>query len=525
MAAHSPSSPPTHPDDPIIPSCSYPAAIQGGNHVNTIDDDDDRDVAQKTSLRTSLLRRAERSHRRLPVLRKIPLPAIGIILLIAAVNVVVWVVAGIVLRFYPSLVSTAALSYSLGLRHALDADHISAIDLMTRRLLASGQKPVTVGTFFSLGHSTIVIITSIVVAATAAAVSSRFDRFSTVGGIIGSSVSSAFLILLGTMNAYILYRLIRQMQTVLRLQEGEEEEAWKIEGGGCLFAVLKKMFTLIDRPWKMYPLGVLFGLGFDTSSEIALLGISSIQAARGTSFWVILIFPALFTAGMCLLDTLDGALMLSLYIQPAANFLPTKADGSTSELITHDDDHHHNILTSDSRPGAPQPSRNPRDPVAFLYYSIVLTTLTVIVAIVIGVLQLLTLILNAAEPTGRFWDGVETAGEYYDVIGGSICGCFVVVGVLSVFLYRPWRRWVDRKYGRDGRRVLDEEERYRDADTDDDVCGGPGRVTTDAEPGRGGDVVQGTEAGVAGKDVARVAVKPAKDDRDHDQDESLILAG
>lgn len=137
---------------------------------------------------------------------------------------------------------------------------------MTRRLLASNQKPVTVGTFFSLGHSTwvdqprninisnlyanesrIVIITSIVVAATAAAVSSRFDSFSTVGGIIGTSVSAAFLILLGLMNAYILYKLYKQMQKVLNLPEGQEDEAWKVEGGGIMFSVLRKMFTLINR--------------------------------------------------------------------------------------------------------------------------------------------------------------------------------------------------------------------------------------------------------------------------------------
>jgi nickel/cobalt transporter (NiCoT) family protein len=135
---------------------------------------------------------------------------------------------------------------------------------MTRRLLATGQKPVTVGTFFSLGHSTyapyqsswcfllsnrnrIVIITSIVVAATAAAVSSKFDSFSTIGGIIGSSVSAAFLILLGIMNAYILYKLLKQMQKVYNLPEGQEDEAWKIEGGGILFSVLKKLFKLIDR--------------------------------------------------------------------------------------------------------------------------------------------------------------------------------------------------------------------------------------------------------------------------------------
>ncbi|KAF4218001.1 hypothetical protein CNMCM8980_005385 [Aspergillus fumigatiaffinis] len=385
----------------------------------------------------SLLRQAERSHRRLPGIRKIPLPAIAIILFVAFMNVVVWIAAAIVLRYYPSLVSNAVLAYTLGLRHAFDADHISAIDLMTRRLLATGQQPVTVGTFFSLGHSTIVIITSIVVAATAAAVSSRFDSFSTVGGIIGTSVSAAFLILLGLMNFYILYKLYMQMQKVLNLPEGHEDEAWKIEGGGVLFNVLKRMFKLINRPWKMYPLGVLFGLGFDTSSEIALLGISSVEAARGTDFWVILIFPILFTAGMCLLDTTDGALMLSLYIQPAANFLPPKRDSTSSEtpLILGED---HEI----------EPSQNHRDPVAFLYYSIVLTLLTVVVAIVIGVIQLLTLVLNVAKPTGRFWDGVQTAGDYYDVIGGGICGCFLIVGVLSVVLYKPWRRWIAKRHGK-----------------------------------------------------------------------------
>ncbi|KAL4867399.1 hypothetical protein BDV12DRAFT_186692 [Aspergillus spectabilis] len=360
----------------------------------------------------SLIRHAERSHSKLPGIRKVPLRSIAVIMLVAVVNVVVWVAVAVVL----------------------------AIDLMTRRLLATGQKPVTVGTFFSLGHSTIVIITSIVVAATAAAVSSRFDKFSTIGGIIGTSVSAAFLILLGIMNAYILYKLYKQMQKVLDLPEGREDEAWKIEGGGVLFSVLKRMFKLVDRPWKMYPLGVLFGLGFDTSSEIALLGISSIEAAKGTSFWVILIFPILFTAGMCLLDTTDGALMLALYIQPATNFLPPKRTSSNTSFQTP-------LMDPPNEPSPNYQQKNHRDPVAFLYYSIVLTTLTVIVAIIIGVIQLLTLILNVAEPTGRFWDGVQTAGDYYDVIGGGICGAFLVFGTLSVFVYNPWRRWVGKRHG------------------------------------------------------------------------------
>ncbi|OJJ50554.1 hypothetical protein ASPZODRAFT_56215 [Penicilliopsis zonata CBS 506.65] len=373
----------------------------------------------------SLLRHAQHSHRRIPGLKHIPLRALGIILLVALVNILVWIAAAVVL----------------------------AIDLMTRRLMATGQQPVTVGTFFSLGHSTIVIITSIVVAATAAAVSSRFGSFSTIGGIIGSSVSAVFLILLGCMNAYILYKLVKQMKKVLDLPEENADEAWKIEGGGLLFSILKRMFKLIDRPWKMYPLGVLFGLGFDTSSEIALLGISSIEAAKGTSFWAILIFPILFTAGMCLLDTTDGALMFSLYIQPGANFLPLeKLDSVVSTPATNQDNH---IATIDQDNGAAATSRNHRDPIAFLYYSIVLTTLTVIVAIIIGTIQLLTMIDSVAQPTGKFWDGVETAGDYYDVIGGGICGCFVVFGTASVVVYKPWRRWIARRYGQ--KQTADEE--------------------------------------------------------------------
>jgi high-affinity nickel-transport protein len=248
---------------------------------------------------------------------------------------------------------------------------------MTRRLIASGQRPVTVGMFFSLGHSTIVVITSLVVAGTAAAVSSKFDNFSRVGGIIGTSVSAAFLLLLGLMNVYILYKLIVQMKKLLASAPGTENEEFKIQGGGVLFTLFKRLFKMIDRPWKMYPLGVLFGLGFDTSSEIAILGISSIQAAKGTSMWLILIFPVLFTAGMCLLDTTDGALMMSLY---------------TSTQLA-------------------------RDPIAICYYSIVLTVITVIVATVIGVVQFLNLTLNVAQPHGRFWDGVEKLGESWDIVG------------------------------------------------------------------------------------------------------------
>ena len=248
------------------------------------------------------LRRPQWLLRLPPQVRFMSAPAVGIIALLLLVNLIVWAAVAIILRYHPALASTALLSYTLGLRHALDADHISAIDLMTRRLVATGSKPVTVGTWFSLGHSTIVVITCVVVAATSGALEKRFDGFREIGGIIGTSVSATVLILLGLGNAWILWKLVQRMRVILRSPSTEIEQVGPgldLEGGGILVRVFKKVFKFIDRPWKMYPLGVLFGLGFDTSSEIAVLAIASVHGAQGTSIWLILIFPVLFT-GMCL---------------------------------------------------------------------------------------------------------------------------------------------------------------------------------------------------------------------------------
>ncbi|KAH7162136.1 high-affinity nickel-transport protein-domain-containing protein [Dactylonectria estremocensis] len=346
-------------------------------------------------------------------LKGIPNNSLFMISLLVAVNAVIWAAVAVVLSFHPALISPAALSYVLGLRHALDADHISAIDLMTRRLIASGQRPATVGTFFSLGHSTIVIVTCIVVAATSGALRDRFDNFTRVGNIIGTSVSAVFLIILCLGNGWVLYKLVQRLKVVLaerqRLQDAGEyaevQDQFALEGGGFMARIFKGLFRVIDRPWKMYPLGVVFGLGFDTSSEIAILGIASIQAVQGTSIWLILIFPILFTAGMCLLDTTDGALMMALY---------------TSKAFA-------------------------RDMVAILYYSIVLTGITVFVSAFIGIIQVLSLVQNVAEPEGSFWDGVSAIGDHFDIIGGSICGVFVVVGLGSIIAYKPWRRRAERR--------------------------------------------------------------------------------
>ncbi|KAL2213055.1 NicO-domain-containing protein [Sarocladium strictum] len=359
-------------------------------------------------------------YRRLTSLPKPPLPrnALLIITTLILVNVTIWFAVALpILHLHPKLVSPAVLSYTLGLRHALDADHIAAIDLTTRRLIAAGQKPATVGTWFSLGHSTIVIITCVVVAATSGALRERFDGFAKVGNIVGTSVSAAFLIILCIGNGWVLYKLVKQLQETLhedqRFAEHDENAAERMaagqlqaEGGGFMTRVLRKLFLAIDRPWKMYPLGVVFGLGFDTSSEIAILGIASIHAVQGTSIWLILIFPILFTAGMCLLDTTDGALMMALY---------------TSKAFS-------------------------RDMVAILYYSIVLTGITVLVSAFIGLVQLFSLIQNVAEPEGPFWDGISAIGDHFDIIGGCICGVFLLVGLGSILVYRPWRKRMDEQH-------------------------------------------------------------------------------
>lgn len=284
-------------------------------------------------------------------------------------------------------------------------------------------------------------ITSIVVAATAAGISKNFGSFGTIGGIIGSSVSAAFLLLLGLMNGYILYKLVIQLRLILAMPvgHGSSPAALRVEGGGPLFRILKRIFKLIDRPWKMYPLGVCFGLGFDTSSEIALLGISSIQASRGTSIWLIMVFPILFTAGMCLVDTIDGALMLAVYVAPmavSAKGWDEEVEGLVLETETREDGVENGEELQENRL---------KDPIMFLYYSIVLTSLTVMVALIIGTIQLLTMILNVTNATGRFWDGVQTAGDDYEIIGGSICASFIVVGGASVFCYKPWRRRVEER--------------------------------------------------------------------------------
>lgn len=238
---------------------------------------------------------------------------------LCAVNIVIWVVSVIVYKPYPSMLGTGALAYTLGLRHAVDAgklskiwekarhwltfgaivDHISAIDNVTRKLLNDNQHPVSVGLFFSLGHSTIVFIVCVIVAATANAVANGVENFSEIGGIIGTSISIAFLVLIATLNIIVLVGVLRTLRRVKR--EGvytELDIEDYLNNSGILGRFFRPVFRFVDASWKMYPLGLLFGLGFDTSTEITLLGITAVQGAHGMSMWLIILLPLLFASGM-----------------------------------------------------------------------------------------------------------------------------------------------------------------------------------------------------------------------------------
>ncbi|WWC69592.1 uncharacterized protein I206_103535 [Kwoniella pini CBS 10737] len=239
-------------------------------------------------------------------------------------NAICWIAAGICFRDADGLLGLALLAWTIGLRHGLDADHISAIDNATRQLVSLGQLPITCGLFFSLGHSTIVIVVNVAIAISVD-IYDKLDKVGSVGGIIGASVSSSFLFLIACINIYFLIITIRQRRAIKKRQElglpDEENEENKIYGGGCMVRIIRPVLKAVNKSWKMYPVGILFGFGFDTASSIALLAISAI-AQRGPSgkeinHGKIVILP--FTAGMSLVDSLDSILMLYAYATPSTD--------------------------------------------------------------------------------------------------------------------------------------------------------------------------------------------------------------
>ncbi len=325
---------------------------------------------------------------------------IGIYALLIGANIAAWLWALTAFRNYPILLGTATLAYTFGLRHAFDADHIAAIDNVTRKLMQEGKRPVAVGFFFSLGHSTIVVLLSIAIAITATALQSKYDNFTTVGGMVGTLVSAFFLFAIAVANLLVLISIYRTFRIVKNGGKFVEEDLdLTLSRRGLMGRVLRRFFHLIERGWHMYPLGVLFGLGFDTATEVGVLGISATQAAQGLSIWSILVFPALFTAGMSLMDTTDGVLMLGAY---GWAFMK---------------------------------------PIRKLYYNLTITAVSVIVALVVGGLEVLNLIGDRLGLTeaGGFWGAIGAINDNFGILGYIIVGIFVLGWLISFLVYRAKR--------------------------------------------------------------------------------------
>jgi high-affinity nickel-transport protein len=320
---------------------------------------------------------------------------IALYAILAAANVAVWIWAFVALRDNAVLFGSAILAYTFGLRHAVDADHIAAIDNTTRKLMQQGDRPVGVGFFFSLGHSLVVVLLSLAVGFAASQVNAQFDNLKAFGDVFGTLASAFFLFLLAAFNIVVLISVWRTFNAVKRGEPFSDNDFdILLNSRGFLARIFRPLFGLVTRSWHMLPIGFLFGLGFDTATEVALFGISATQAANGASFATLLVFPALFTAGMTLIDATDGVLMLGAY---GWAFMK---------------------------------------PVRKLYYNITITAVSVVVALLIGGIETLGLIGDQFKLEGPFWDAIGALNDNFGVLGYVIIGVFAASWLISVLVYR-----------------------------------------------------------------------------------------
>ena len=320
----------------------------------------------------------------------------GLYALLAAANLAAWAWAWSSFGARPALLGSALLAWIFGLRHAMDADHIAAIDNVVRKLMQEGRRPTLAGQFFSLGHSAIVVLACAVLAVAAAGLG-QTDGLRDLGALAGTAVSSLFLLGIGLGNLFVLrgtWRSFRQVRRGVPLPAGE---AAFPDAPGILTRLFRPLFRVVTREWHMYLVGFLFGLGFDTATEIGLLAISATQAMQGLSAWQVMIFPALFTAGMALVDTADSALMVGVYgwafVSPARK----------------------------------------------LWYNLTITAASVAVALLIGGVEALGLLGSRMGLTGGFWRLVGRLNDDMADFGFAVTGIFLLCWALSAALYR-WTR-------------------------------------------------------------------------------------
>jgi high-affinity nickel-transport protein len=301
-------------------------------------------------------------------------------------------------------VGTGILAYTLGMRHAFDADHIAAIDNTTRKFMSEGKRPMSVGFFFSLGHSTIVFVLTVMLGLGARALGSQVRNTHSslhhYGTLIGTSVSGGFLYLIAILNLIILVGIVRLFIQMRQGRFNDAELEKHLNARGFMMRFFGGIARSVDAPWKMYPVGVLFGLGFDTFTEVAFLVLAGSSVAAGLPLWAILSLPILFAAGMSLLDTIDGSFM---------NFAYGWAFSK---------------------------------PVRKVYYNIAITGLSVFVALFIGTLELMQILTDELNLKGGLWN--YAASFNINQAGFIIVGIFVVTWAIALSYWKYGRveeRW------------------------------------------------------------------------------------
>jgi high-affinity nickel-transport protein len=285
----------------------------------------------------------------------------------------------------------AITAYILGLRHGFDADHIAAIDNTTRKLLNDGKRPLTVGTWFSLGHSTIVcgMIVALVVATEF--ITQQYHAFASTGAVVGTLVSGVFLFVIGIVNVIIVlevYRMFRGVRDGKLDQKALDEQMLK---RGFLNRIFGRFFKVVREPWQIYPIGVLFGLGFDTATEVLIIGLTVVVAGAGIPLWAVLFLPLLFTCGMVLSDTTDGFAMRYAY----------------GWAFNH--------------------------PIRKIFYNLTLTVISVLVAFAIGGVELLQVISGELGWGGPFWNWLDNLN--FESLGIGIVVLFIGSWAVAMAIY------------------------------------------------------------------------------------------
>jgi nickel/cobalt transporter (NiCoT) family protein len=301
-------------------------------------------------------------------------------------------------------VGTGLTAYTLGLRHAFDADHITAIDNVTRKLMAEGKRPISVGLFFSLGHSTIVFVLALLLAAgihgLGGQVAAGGSTLSRVTSWVGPGVSGAFLYVIAALNLVVLLGIIRLLGEMRTGRVDDAELERRVQPSGPMGRIVGRFTRVVRKPWQMYPVGLLFGLGFDTATEVALLILAAGAAGTALPFYSVLCLPVLFAAGMSLLDTLDGWFMSFAYGWGLAH------------------------------------------PLRKVFYNIAITGLSVAVALLIGTIELAGLLAEKLGARGSFWISLEHVNM--NTLGLAIVGMFIVTWVVAAAVWRVGRieeRW------------------------------------------------------------------------------------